>query len=144
MTQTDTGMLKPAADLMDAFNRAAWSQFRAIVADDVLYHEIGTGRRIQGVDAYIEALAGWKHAFPDARGTILATIAVADVTAQRLRFHATHTGPLQTPTGIIEASGRHVSVDASVWYRYESEAITEIHHYLDVLTLLRQIGALPE
>ena len=143
MAQTGSDLLQPAADLMDAFNRGHWNRFRAIVADDVVYNEIGTGRRTEGADAYIQALAGWKQAFPDANGMILATLAGDDTIAQRFRFHGTHTGALAMPAGAIEASGRHVTVDASAWYRYEGDAIIEIHHYLDVLTLLRQIGALP-
>jgi steroid delta-isomerase-like uncharacterized protein len=143
MVQTPRDHRQPAADLMDAFNYASWNRFRAIVARDVVYNEIGTGRHIEGVNAYIKTLATWKQAFPDARGIILATIAGDDTIAQRLRFHGTNTGPLQTPFRTIEPTDKRVSVEASVWYRYEGDTITEIYHYLDVLTLLRQIGALP-
>jgi steroid delta-isomerase-like uncharacterized protein len=144
MVQTPSDHRQSAADLMDAFNRASWNRFRAIVAHDVVYNEIGTGRHIEGVNGYIKTLVTWKQAFPDARGIILATIAGDDTIAQRLNFRGTHTGPLQTPFRTIEPSEKRVSVEASVWYRYEGDAIIEIYHYLDVLTLLRQIGALPE
>jgi hypothetical protein len=34
-------------------------------------------------------------------------------------------------------------IDASFWTRDEGDAIGEIHHHLDVLTMLQQMGALP-
>ena len=143
MSPTGTDLRQPAADLIDAFNHAYWTRLRAIVTADVVYNEIGTGRRIEGVDAYVEALEAWKQAFPDASGMILATIASDDTVAQRIRWRGTHTGRLPTPAGTIEATGKRVSVEASAWHRFEGDAISEIHHYLDVVALLQQIGALP-
>lgn len=35
--------------LIDAFNRSDWGDLRSIVAEDIVYQETGTGRRIQGV-----------------------------------------------------------------------------------------------
>jgi hypothetical protein len=54
MVQTPSDHRQSAADLMDAFNRASWNRFRAIVAHDVVYNEIGTGRHIEGVNGYIK------------------------------------------------------------------------------------------
>ena len=66
-----------------------------------------------------------------------------DVAVLEIRWEGTHTGPLETPAGTVPASGNRLSVDASFWTRDEGDAIEEIHHHLDVLTLLQQIGALP-
>jgi hypothetical protein len=35
-----------------------------------------------------------------------------------------------------------VAADASFWARYEGDRIQEVHHHLDVLALLQQVGAL--
>jgi hypothetical protein len=50
---------------------------------------------------------------------------------------------MQTPEGILEPSGARISVEASLWARFEGDKAREVHHYLDVLTLLQQIGAMP-
>jgi hypothetical protein len=60
-----------------------------------------------------------------------------------IHWDGTHTGPLETPAGLVPASGNRLAVDASFWARYEGDSIQEIHHHLDVLVLLQQIGALP-
>jgi hypothetical protein len=49
-----------ATRLLEAFNAADWEGFRAGVADDVVYLEAGTGRRIEGADAYLELCRGWR------------------------------------------------------------------------------------
>jgi steroid delta-isomerase-like uncharacterized protein len=135
--------LRRATDLIDAFNQADWDRLRGLLAPAVRYTETGTGRRVEGVDAYLELCQGWKEAFADAAGTVTNAVGGHDVAALEIRWDGTHTGPLDTPAGTVPASGNRISVDASFWARYDGEAIEEIHHHLDVLALLQQIGALP-
>jgi len=46
------------------------------------------------------------------------------------------------PAGPVPPSGNRIAVDASAWFRFEGDTISEIRHHLDVLALLQQIGAL--
>jgi steroid delta-isomerase-like uncharacterized protein len=134
-------LTQAAAELIDAFNEADWERFRGVLAPDAVYAETGTGRRVEGADAYVELCQGWKDALPDVRGTIRGAVAGVDTVAQELLWEGTHTGPMQTPGGILESSGARISVEASLWARFEGGKAREVHHYLDVLTLLQQIGA---
>jgi len=52
-----------------------------------------------------------------------------------------HTGPLQTPTGIIPASNKPVEMPASQVIQVEGGKIKSALHYFDMLTMLAQIGA---
>ena len=36
-----------------------------------------------------------------------------------------------------------IRVEASLWARFDGGKVRNVQHYLDVLTLLQQIGALP-
>jgi steroid delta-isomerase-like uncharacterized protein len=139
MATTGTDLTQAAAAFIDAFNRADWEAFRGSIAPDAVYTETGTGRRVAGADAYVELCQSWKAAFPDAVGTIRSSIASGDVVAQELVWDGTHTGALQTPAGVIEGTGNRISVDAATWIRYAGDRAQEIHHYLDVLTLLQQV-----
>jgi steroid delta-isomerase-like uncharacterized protein len=138
-----TAELRRATDLIDAFNVADWDRLEEHLAREVLYTETGTGRRVQGVAAYVQLCQGWKEAFPDVTGTVTNTAVGDDVAVLEIRWEGTHTGPLETPAGPVPASGNRLAVDASFWARYEGRSIQEIHHHLDVLALLQQIGALP-
>jgi steroid delta-isomerase-like uncharacterized protein len=135
--------LRWTTDLIDAFNQADWDRLQEHLARAVRYTETGTGRQVEGVAAYLQLCQGWKEAFADATGTVTNAVAGDDIAALEIRWEGTHTGPLDTPAGTVPASGNRITVDASFWARYEGESIQEIHHHLDVLALLQQIGALP-
>jgi steroid delta-isomerase-like uncharacterized protein len=135
--------LRHTTDLIEAFNEADWDRLEQHLARDVRYSETGTGRRTEGVAAYLQLCHGWKEAFPDVKGTVTQAVAGDDIAVLEIHWDGTHTGPLETPAGLVPASGNRLAVDASFWARYEGDSIQEIHHHLDVLVLLQQIGALP-
>jgi steroid delta-isomerase-like uncharacterized protein len=131
-----------ATRLLEAFNAADWEGFRAGVADDVVYLEAGTGRRIEGADAYLELCRGWREALSDVRGTVRRSLEGGDVSALEVHWEGTHDGPLQTPEGVIPATGRSVGIEATLWTEVRDGAVVEVHHHLDVMALMAQIGAL--
>jgi steroid delta-isomerase-like uncharacterized protein len=139
MATSGIDLTQAAAAFVDAFNRADWEAFRDSIAPDAVYTETGTGRRVEGADAYVELCQGWKAAFPDVVGTIRTSMASGGAVAQEIVWEGTHTGALETPAGVIDASGNHISVPAATWIRYAGDRAQEIHHYLDVLTLLQQV-----
>jgi steroid delta-isomerase-like uncharacterized protein len=143
MAHTATDITQAAADLIHAFNEADWDRFRNRLASDVVYTETGTGRRVEGAETYLELSKGWKEPFPDVRGTIRRAVASDGTVAQDVLWEGTHTGPLQTSTGTIDASGNRVSVLGTMWYTFEGDKAREIDHHLDLLNLLQQVGALP-
>ena len=143
MTEAGVDLTRASADLIDAFNEADWERFRGVLSPDTVYTETGTGRRVEGADAYVTLCQGWKVALPDVRGTIRGAIATEDQVAQEILWEGTHTGPMETPGGTLPPSGAQISVEASFWLRFHGDKAREAHHYLDVLSLLQQIGAIP-
>jgi len=143
VAHTATDMTQAAADLINAFNDADWDRFRNGLASDAVYSETGTGRRVEGADAYLALVKGWKEAMPDVRGTIRKSLTADGTVAQEVLWEGTHTGPMQTPAGTIEATGNHVSALATLWVTFKGDKAREVTHHLDVLTILQQMGALP-
>jgi steroid delta-isomerase-like uncharacterized protein len=135
--------IQVAETVITAFNVGDWAQFRAPLAPTVVYEETGTQRRTQSADEYLQLVQAWKHAFPDAQGTIHTTVSSDNTVAQEITWTGTQTGPLQTPAGTLPASGKPISVRASVWYTFQGDTIQTVHHHLDVLSMLQQLGALP-
>jgi steroid delta-isomerase-like uncharacterized protein len=143
MSHTATDINQAAADLVHAFNDAEWDRFRHGLTPDAVYNETGTGRRAEGADAYLALCQGWKEAMPDVSGTIRKSLAADGTVAQEILWEGTHTGPLQTPAGTIEATGNRVSTLGTLWVTFKSDKAHEVTHHLDVLTILQQVGALP-
>jgi steroid delta-isomerase-like uncharacterized protein len=124
-----------------AYNDKDWSKAKEALAADAVYDEKGTHRRIQGAGEIIEAWQGWAKAFPDSKATIVREFASGDTAVLELVWKGVHTGPLETPTGIIPASNKPVEIPACQVVQVEGGKIKSGSHYFDLLTMLTQIGA---
>jgi steroid delta-isomerase-like uncharacterized protein len=132
-----------AREFVDAFNAGDWERFERTLAADVAYEETGTGRHVNGRPDYVELSRGWKTAFPDVVGEVRRVAATGDTVVQDVVWRGTHTGPLATASGEVPATGNHVEVDGCMWYDVGAGEVTRIRHFLDVLAILQQVGALP-
>ena len=128
---------------IEAFNRGDWDDIRARWAPGLVYDETGTGRRIEGAHDVMAALQAWKTAQPDLTGEVVNVAVDGDTAVLEIVWRGTHTGPLATPSGELPASGRRVETRATMWQRYDGELVVHQRHYLDMLTMLTQLGVLP-
>lgn len=124
-----------------AYNEKQWDKVRTVFVEKGLYDEKGTGRRIQGIEQIIEAWQGWAKAIPDSKATFVAEYVSGDTAVLEVVWRGLHTGPLQTPTGIIQASNKAIELPACQVLRIEGGKIKSFTHYFDMVTLLTQIGA---
>ncbi len=132
-----------ARSLVEAFNTAEWDRFRELSAENVVYDEVGTRRKIEGIDKTLAALQGWKVAMPDVTGTVDSVVASGNVVTAQITWDGTHTGPLESPGGTIPASGKR-QVTPSCWVlNVEGGQVQSSRHYFDMVAPLVQIGALP-
>ena len=124
-----------------AYNEKDWSKAKDTLVADAVYDEKGTHRRIQGDGNIIDAFQGWANAFPDSKATFVSEFGSGDTAVLELVWKGVHTGPLQTPTGIIPASNKPVEMPACQVIQVEGGKIKSASHYFDMLTMLTQIGA---
>ena len=51
---------------------------------------------------------------------------------------------MESPEGTIPATGRKINIDACMAVTVEGEQIKESHQYFDLMTMMQQLGAVPE
>jgi steroid delta-isomerase-like uncharacterized protein len=124
-----------------AYNDKNWSKVKDVLAANAVYDEKGTHRRIQGIGEIIEAWQGWAKAFPDSKATFVREFASGDTAVLEVVWKGVHTGPLETPTGIIPASNKPLELPACQVFQVEGGKVTNFSQYFDMLTMLTQIGA---
>ncbi len=140
---TEQDLIKTARSVVDAFNDNAWDRFGSLMTANTLYNEVGTHRRLHGVAEISQGLQSWKEAMPDVKGTVTNAFANTDRAVLEVTWEGTHTGPLAGPGGTIPASGKP-QVTPSAWvFEFEGDKIKESRNYFDMLSLLQQIGAVP-
>ena len=133
-----------AKEGVDTFNQADWGRTRDISAPDVVYLELATGTRVQGVDGFVEVSKGWRSAFPDAKGTVTSALASGDTAVIEITWEGTQKGDLRTPSGeTIPATGKKVTLPAVQIVRTSGGKIAETKHYFDLMSMMAQLGVVP-
>ena len=139
----DSDVVRVAREQVNAFSSGDWARMRGLLAADGVYDEPATGRHVQGADQIVQALEGWKQAFPDATGTITNALGSGNTAVLEITWEGTQTGPLAGPAGTIPASGKVAKVQAVQVLTVEDGKVKDTRHYFDMMGLLQQIGALP-
>ena len=137
------GAEKVARRIVEAQSAADWAGMRESFAPDSVLEEYGTQRRIEGSDAIVAALQGWKKAFPDVKVTVDKAVAAGNTVSIEVTWKGTHTGPLETANGSLPASGKAFTLVTAWTMDVQNGKVKDSRHYFDLATLLQQIGAPP-
>jgi steroid delta-isomerase-like uncharacterized protein len=127
-----------------AFNAGDAQKMAATLADNTVYEEMATQRRLQGKEAAVKLALEWRQAFPDAKGTIQRITASGNTVTAEILWEGTHKGTLTSPAGAIPATGKRVQMRAVQVTTVEGGKLKQTNHYFDLMTMLQQIGATPQ
>lgn len=134
-------VIETAKGATTAYNDKNWDTVRKAFAENGLYDEKATSRRVQGVGKILEIWQGWAKAIPDSKATFVGEYAIGDTAIIEVVWTGTHTGPLQTPTGTIPPSNKRIELPACQVIKVEAGKVKSFTQYFDMATLLNQIGA---
>ncbi len=132
-----------ARGLVEAIGDSDWDGVSDALASEFRYIELGTGRTLEGPDAFVEAMSGWKTAFPDVHGTVSEVTVTDDTVAVELVWTGTHTGAFEGLGRTLEPTGITQSTPAALFMVFADDKIAETRQYFDMVGLYEQIGALP-
>jgi steroid delta-isomerase-like uncharacterized protein len=140
---SDRSTIDAAKAQIIAYNEKNWGRVKETVAPTLVYDEVGTHRKITGVNEVIDAWKGWAKAIPDSKATFEREVASGNTVTLEVTWRGTHTGPLTTPDREIPASGRKVELRAVQVVDVVDGKAQSIRQYFDMGTLLKQIGVGP-
>ena len=83
-----------------------------------------------------------KTAFPDLTIEHINVVASGDQVVVEFVATGTHTGPLNTPTGVIEATGAAVTLHVVEVHTWRDGKLVRLVNYQDLASTLRQIGVM--
>jgi steroid delta-isomerase-like uncharacterized protein len=128
--------------LVRRFVEEFWNEGNADAADELMAPDaeihMPTGELVDldGLKDFADAFRG---SFPDWHSTFEELVAEGDRVAERWTGRGTHRGELQG----IAPTDRRVEVPGSVFYRIADGKIAEFRGQLDMMGLMRQLGAIP-
>ena len=119
-----------------------WNQGNTAAADELMTADatiILPGRGQVSKENFKAFAVTLRGAFPDWHTTLEEMIAEDDQVAERWTGRGTHQGEFQG----IAPTGRQVTVPGFVFYRVASGKIAEFRGLFDGLSMLQQLGAIP-
>ena len=140
---TEQELVGAARGIVEAFNAGDWEGYAAALAPDCVYDEVATSRIFKGTDEIIACLKSWKEAMPDVTGTINSTLSTGNSVVLEITWEGTHTGPLEGPSGTVEATGKHQTTRAGWVLEFDGGKNTASRHYFDMLSFFQQLEVLP-
>lgn len=123
-----------------AYNDKDWDKVRNVVTPEVVYDEVATGRKAEGVDQVLSLWQGWAGAFPDSRATFHNALASGTSVTLEMTWNGTHKGQLDTPAGPVQPTGRTITIRACMVVELDGERVKRERHYFDMATLFQQLG----
>ena len=138
MTPTTTAqpITQSALRNIEAFNAADWNNLKDVLASDVVYLDVPSERRLEGIGQFLEEYQNWKKVAPDCKGTIKHTFVAGNTAIVEVEWRGTQTGALldHPPTGKIW------NVKGCQVITMQNDKIKELHQYYDMSTMFRQLG----
>lgn len=129
-------------ELHDLFSNNQFDKCLELVADNAEVTATALGMTFHGRDEFSNFMMGFKQAFPDIVIAHKNIVANGNKVAVEFTATGTHTGPLQTPTGVIPATGKKVTLNVSEFIEWQNGQFTKLVNYQDSASLMRQIGAI--
>lgn len=131
-------------DTFDLWNKRDSSKYETFISPNFECVIEATGENLHGVAGWGQFWDQWQTAFPDNKVSIISMIADDKGVALEGTFQGTHTGVLKTPNGDIPPTGRTVNKPFSGFYGFQGGKISKYHIYFDILSILQELGVVPE
>lgn len=122
----------------EALNKGNLAVADSMFAPGYIFHA-ADGSQFEGLEGWKQYISTVRAAFPDIHCIEEGIACEGDTLAVHLRFTATHSGPL----GGMPGTGRKVTMQEALFFRFEGEKLVEEWQFTNHLALLQQLGAAP-
>ena len=123
----------------ELFNEAKLDLADEIVTPEHVSHDPSTPEHLPGPEGERQLVTLVRGAFPDGRITIEDLVAEGDRVAVRWTFRGTHRGEFVG----VAPTGNRVEMGAMDLFRVAGGKIAETWASVDMMTMMRQLGAIP-
>lgn len=133
--------LDTVKQMIEAFNRHDADAVAAFFSDNAVAPDPAYPEPLRGKEAIRKDMADFFVTFPDIETRATESVASGDTVATEWQMTGTHKGPLNTPDGPVEATGRPVRINVATFARLNEQGlITEHRRYYDLAGLIQQLG----
>ncbi|HEU0115602.1 MAG TPA: ester cyclase [Thermomicrobiales bacterium] len=138
---TTTTLAEAQKAVLTRFVDEFWNRGDLDAADELMTRDAIIHEPVAGTPDDLKAVArAIRAAFPDWHSSVEELLVDGDRVAERWTGRGTHRGEFQG----IPPTGKRVAVPGVVFYRIADGKIAEFRRQFDRLSLLQQLGAIPD
>jgi steroid delta-isomerase-like uncharacterized protein len=127
---------------IDIFNRRDADAIAQRYAEDAVVHDPQYPEPLRGRDAIRNDIESWLRSFPDVQGEVRSVLEDGNTYAVEFTMTGSHQGPISTPEGEIQPSGKRLEMSLGQFGRIDGEnKIIEERRYYDLAGLAGRLGA---
>jgi steroid delta-isomerase-like uncharacterized protein len=141
MTEDSASVIQ---QVFDAYNAKDYDAIEALAADDYELVVAASGEKYNGPEGARRYAEGWLIAFPDAKVEVLNVVASGEWAVAEAVGRGTNTGPMQTPMGEVTPTGKQMELHFCSVAKVRDGRVVEGRDYYDVMTIVSQLGLMPE
>jgi len=132
--------IQTVRSVYEMFNNKDMNGLMSLVTDDFELIDMALGMTWRGKAGWKEWLEAWAISLPDAKTRVDSLAADGDLIFTEHTGMGTHTGPLQTPGGVIPPTGKAIKLQFAEAFTMRNDKIRQMKAYWDSATLMRQLG----
>jgi predicted ester cyclase len=132
------------SNVVEAFNDRDFDRVAGLVTDGCDFVDVAAGETSHGPDEIVASFWMWANAFSDMAIETLNVASTDRGAAGEFVGRGTHDGSLPAPDGEIAPTGKRIEVRFSVLAEVEGERLAGFREYYDAMTLMAQLGLIPE
>lgn len=132
-----------AEALYARFSRNDFAGVLELTSDDWVGTIVPFGQTFHGKEGFLQFMHGFKDAFPEMVISLDNQVIGDGQVTNEISTTAVHAGPLQTPNGVVPATGKTVHFTVCEVWGIQDGKLASLRNYQDALGLMAQLGLLP-
>ncbi len=132
--------IQTVRSVYEFFNSRSMDGLMGLVTEDFELIDMALGMTWRGKAGWKEWIEAWAVSLPDSKTRLDNLAADGDLIFTEHTGTGTHTGPLQTPGGVIPATGKTITLQFAEAFTMREGKIRRMKAYWDSATLMRQLG----
>ena len=113
--------------------------------EDHVSHDMGTGMVMTGLDENRADMENWTNTFSNMKVEVLNSVESGNTVVTEMKMSGVNTGDMEMPDGSkIPATGKSVEMRGCQVAEFEDGKMTKATQYYNMMTMMAQLGLMPE
>ena len=117
----------------------------SVMHDNCVNHDMGTGQVMEGLDENRADMENWTNTFSNMKVEVLNHVESGDTVVTEMKMSGVNTGDMEMPDGSkIPATGKSIEMNGCQVAKFQDGKIIKATQYYNMMSMMAQLGLMPE